>query len=350
MISSNKSPGDPNYSDETILQYFVENPDATIEYARQMFRAKVERVRALRTKAREILAANVKQKKVGETNWREYFDHAKNHQRLHRKSSFSQDHAVINIQKMFGGIKTPIVIQPISDLHIGALGANYDAITEITEGLLSTPNLFWILNGDLAETTAVFKNALAVHSQVMSIEEQHAVLESWLNEIAPKVISAGWCNHGVEREEKHGAFSHIKQMLNRRFIYHNGMGRIDIEHGNALYKMVVTHKVSGASIFNRLHGLKRLMRLQFPDVDMGVTGDLHTPDCESYFEGRHRRACLMSGSTLVESGYAKRYFSLYTQMFMPSFVLWPDEKWFGVYMSAGEALAVAKAMVEPGRL
>ena len=342
-----RSSENPVNTDDVILQYFLKNPDAPLKPAARLFHSNFARTVKLRQKAKKLLAAQspVGGKKVGKTDWRECFSHANTTKKLRSKSSFSQDYAMIDVQAKFN-IKTPIVIQMVSDLHIGAMGTNYDMITEITDGLLKTPNLFWILNGDLTETTAQFKNALAVHSQAFDIEMQHNILESWLDTVAPKIVSAGWDNHGVEREERHGAFSHIKQLLSRRFVYHNGMGRIDIKHGNAIYKMVVSHNVFGYSVFNHLNGIKRLMRLQFPDVDMGVTGDKHSPCCEIYYEGEFKRAAIMSGSTNIDCGYSKRYFSLFTQMNMPAIVLYPDEKFFSVYMNAAEALAVANGLKE----
>jgi len=338
--------GKPVHSDDEIIKYIVHNTEAPISFIRQKFNCSPGRAGDLKRVALKKAEAAARTKKTGKTDWREWFKDSKSRQDLKKQGSFSQDHAIIDVEKL--GMKgKPIIIQVLSDLHIGSMAANYDAIEEITEGILNTPNLFVILNGDLTETTAMFKNALAVHSQSMDIETQHEVLASWLDTIAPKVISAGWDNHGVEREEKWGAFSHIKHMLNRRFVYHNGLGRLTVEHGKASYELLVSHKITGVSIFNRLHGVKRMMRLQFPNVDIGITGDYHTPDVETYYEGDFKRACLMCGNMLINSGYQKRYFTLYSKMNMPCIVLFPDEKFFSVQMTLGEALGVASLKETP---
>lgn len=338
----------PLHSDDTIINFFVNNPQVSINSARHQWHCSNNRAVKLKKTALKIIETTKHTKKTGTTDWREIFEHAKRTKELKRKASWSQDFAAINIQKKYG-ITKPIVIQCLSDLHIGSLATNYDALKEITDGILNTPNLYVILNGDLTETTVMFKNALAVHSQSMDIDMQHNVLESWLNTIAPKVLSAGWDNHGIEREEKWGAYSHIKELLNRRFIYHNGMGEIEIEHGEATYRLIVSHKIAGYSIFNQLHGAKRLMRLQFPNADICITGDKHTPDIETYYEGKFKRAALMGGSFKMDDGYSKRYFSLYTHADMPCVVLYPDQKYFIVTMNAGEALAIANNMPHPPR-
>lgn len=341
-----RSPGNPVFSDEEIVKELSKDPTQSIDQIRDAFKCSPRRASSLRDRAKGLHDEILRFKKTGKIDWREHFKIAGQTQGLKNKASWSQDHAVIDVQERYK-IKTPIVIQQIADTHIGSLATNYEALEEITDGLLATPNLFWILNGDLTETTVIFKNALAVHSQLMDIETQHGVLENWLDTIAPKVISAGWDNHGVEREEKHGAFSHIKQLLNRRFVYHNGMGRIDIVHGEATYKLLVSHNIRGYSIFNQLHGAKRLMRLQFPSVDICFTADKHTPDIEQYYDGEMKRAALMGGSFSTENGYSKRYFSLYTKMDMPAIVLFPDSKYFSVHMNAQEALAIANGMKLP---
>lgn len=348
MEQHRRGRGNPVHKDDEIISYIVRNPDVSVDFIRKQFNCAPDRASELKKKALSIIDNQARSKKKGSVDWREHIEHAQKTQQLKRKSSYSQDHAIINIREKYG-INKPIVIQCLSDLHIGAMATNYDALKEITDGILRTPNLFVILNGDLTETTAVFRNALAVHSQVTDIETQHDILESWLKEIQDKVLTAGWDNHGVEREEKIGAFSHIKRLLNRTFIYHNGMGRIDIEHGAATYKLMVSHAIPGASIFNRLHGVKRLLRLKFPDVDIGITGDQHTPDVETYFEGKFRRGAIMGGTLKIEDGYTKRYFDLYSHMEMPCVVLFPDEKWFGLYMTSAEALSVANGLKDVPR-
>lgn len=344
-----RKPGDPVNSDEAAIRFFVENPEISCSTARKTLNCSPRRASLLKARALKIIEQTKRTKKTGVNDWREWVDHSIKTQQLKKKGSWSQDHAIINIQRLCKTTK-PIVIQFISDLHIGSMATNYHVLKQITQGILNTPNLYVVLNGDLTETTVNFKNALAVHSQLMDIETQHAVLESWLNEIAPKVLTAGWDNHGIEREEKWGAFSHIKQLLNRRFIYHSGIGQFTIEHGKASYELIVSHKIAGYSIFNRLHGAKRLMRLQFPHADICATGDKHTPDIEVYYEGEFRRGALMGGSLKTDCGYTKRYFSLYTHMDMPCVVLFPDEKWFTITMTAAEALALAKGLTEVPRI
>lgn len=343
-----RSRGNPVHTDDEIIGYYVNNPEAPSTYVRKEFNCAPQRAADLKAKALKLIDSTKRTKKKGVIHWEDFFRISEEHQQLKGKSSWSQDSAIINIWDKYK-IDKPIVIQAVSDTHIGSIATNYQALREITHGVLNTPNLFWILNGDLTETTVVFKNALAVHSQTMGIEEQHDVLESWLDTIAPKVLCAGWDNHGIEREERFGAFSHIKRLLNRRFIYHNGIGEITIEHGKANYKVIVSHKISGYSIFNQLHGAKRLMRLQFPDADICLTGDKHTPDIETYYEGKFRRGAMMGGSFKIDCGYSKRYFSLYTHMDMPAMVLYPDEKYFSLHMNAMEALAVANNLKEVPR-
>lgn len=263
------------------------------------------------------------QKKLGVTDWREYVAVAQQRQALRKKASFSQDFMRVGMKKEFGAAG-PIAVVPLSDLHIGAMATDYTALLEITEGILANPNVFVILNGDLTETTATFKNALAVHSQVFDIEEQHAIVESWLQEIAPKVISAGWDNHAVERQERDIAMSPMKHLLNRLFRYHNGQGRVDLELGGEIYRLLVSHKLAGVSIFNRLHGAKRAIRLEYPEVDIVITGDYHTPAMEEYYDGQHKRLAIMAGNLKIDCGYQKRYFSLFSHAEMPCFVLHPD--------------------------
>ena len=286
-------------------------------------------------------------KKTGRTDWRQYAKVAKERQTLRHEASFSQDYIRVNMEEEFGQ-RGPAVVLPLSDLHIGSIATDYDILSEITDGILANPNVFVILNGDLSETTAHFKNALAVHSQVMTIEEQHDVVESWLEEIAPRVISCGWDNHAVEREERDGAMSPMKRLWNRRFRYHNGQGRVDLELGSQVYRLLVSHKMKGVSIFNRLHGAKRTVRLEFPDVDVAITGDYHTPAMEEYYDGAYKRLALMAGNLKLDDGWQKRYFTLFSHAEMPCFVITPEQKEIVPFFTLDRAITYCNGLTHTG--
>ena len=261
--------------------------------------------------------AAVADKKVGEFHWRKACGAAKLMQEIQHGASWSQDHATIPL----GDGTQPVILLGFGDTHIGSYGANYHLFEEITDEILKTPNLYVALMGDLLEMAIRLRGVLEVTSQVLTPEMQEAFLESWLEDIAPKVAFATWDNHAVMRQEAQAGTSGVKRLLSRRFIYHNGIGHSDLKVGAQTYKCAASHKFRGGSMFNRMHAQGRYVRQEANDRELVLMGDIHTYGFTFTEDGGSPR-CYITGGTLHEnSGYAKRFFSLKTSPHYPCLVL-----------------------------
>jgi hypothetical protein len=278
--------------------------------------------------------AAVADKKVGTFDWREACDVAIKMQAIKKRMSWSQDEAKIPL----GDGKRPVILMGFGDTHIGAYGANYALFKSITEEIIKTPNLYVALMGDLAEMAIRLRGVLEVTSQVLTPEMQDAFLESWLEDIADKVAFATWDNHAVMRQENAAGVSSMKQMLSRRFVYHNGIGHSDLIVGKQVYKVAASHKFRGSSMFNRMHAQGRYVRQEAADRELVLMGDIHTYGF-SYTEDGGQERCYVTGGTLHEnSGYAKRFFSLKTSPHYPCVVLHADSHQMVPFKTIGQAL------------
>jgi hypothetical protein len=291
-----------------------------------------------RAKHREIAPlrgpAAVANKKVGSFDWREVCDIAIQMQGVKKRMSWSQDEARIPL----GDGKSPVILMGFGDTHIGAYGANYELFKSITDEIINTPNLYVALMGDLSEMAIRLRGVLEVTSQVLTPEMQDAFLESWLEDIADKVAFATWDNHAVMRQENAAGVSSMKQMLSRRFVYHNGIGHSDMIVGKQTYKVAASHKFRGSSMFNRMHAQGRYVRQEAADRELVLMGDIHTYGF-SYTEDAGQERCYVTGGTLHEnSGYAKRFFSLKTSPHYPCVVLHHDTHQMVPFKTVGQAL------------
>lgn len=273
----------------------------------------------------------ISDKKLPEGGWRELADYARHGQQIKEKFRVSQSKAEVVL-----GVDHPIVIVPLGDLHLGAIGTNYDQFIQMTEEILSTPELYVYLIGDeleLAIKTRNVKEMLA--GQVLTPELQVEFFEKWLEEISHKIIAATWGNHVQEREEKVVGYSIISRIIGKKhnIIYHNGIGHLDLTVGSQTYKFALSHKFQGRSYLNDTHSQQRYMRFQGQDRDICIAGDIHKPAFQQYFDGERQRLAVTSGTLNVDSGYAKRYYSLFTQPVFPVVELHPDEKHFVPFMS-----------------
>lgn len=273
-------------------------------------------------------------KKSGEFHWREWVPAMRQMQALKSKSSFSQDRAAIEL----GDGSSPVCIAPFSDQHMGAWSTNYDALVELTDELLNTPNLYIGLLGDYGHYAIKLRNVLEVSDNLLPPEQQTDFIESWFNEIWHKVAFATWENHGIERQEKQAGESSTKRLLNRKVVYFNGIGHVDIKVGNQIYRGAVSHRFRGKSIENPCHAQMRYMRREGIDRDFAMQGDTHTPGMIKYTDGDKTRVSINTGSIQQNSGYAKRYFSLATHPVYPVLVLHPDKHMMTPFWSVKEWL------------
>jgi hypothetical protein len=273
-------------------------------------------------------------KKVGEVDWREWADWAKKGQALKKKASWSQEEADFQL----GDGKAPIILATFSDQHIGSWGADYDLFCSITKEIVETPNLYFVMLGDETEHAIKLRSVLEVCSQIFTPEIQEQFMEAWIKEVNHKIAWAGWSNHGIQRGEQQSGSSVLKNLLNRHATYFNGLAHVTVRVGAQEYKVASNHKFQGNSMYSKVHGPKRYIRMEAPDRDLVLQGDLHTPELNVYFEGGKKHIAITTGSLHLNSGYAKRYFSLKTVPAYPCVVLRHDRHELIPFWTINEAL------------
>lgn len=228
-----------------------------------------------------------------------------------------------------------ILLVPLADLHLGGWGTDYKKLETITEEILNNPKIFITLDGDIIENAINMRNVTEVtKSNALPIELQLEFFISWLNEIKDKVLWAGWGNHDTMREEKVLGYSPISRIFKEKLIpYNKFIAHIDLKVGEQVYKIAVSHFFKGNSYFNVTHSQQRYMRFQGIDREITIAGHTHRPGFSWYFDGPIQRLALNSGTLHTKSGYAKRFFSLFTFPIFPVIELFADSHTFIPYAS-----------------
>lgn len=255
-------------------------------------------------------------KKSGSVNWREWSTHLRTGQSLHEKSSYSQDACNIEIKTD----KDFIIYQPLSDMHLGSIGCNYEMLEDFTNEILKRDNLYFSTHGDHVDGFFRFKNQLAVHQMQMSPEDQIRFLESWVEEVRHKFLFSTWGNH-EEMEEKASGMNTTKRVLGKRLVYFNGIGVALVRVNGIEYKIAATHRTRFSSAFNKTHGLKQLARRDIPDADIYISGHTHDPGFEMTTERGLWQVFVVLGSFKSNDGFAKRYFAYHSSQQMTALVL-----------------------------
>lgn len=260
-------------------------------------------------------------KKQGGISWRKWVQWMKDGQELQSEASWSQDTAQVTVEDTDG----PILILPFSDTHMGSWASDVDLFETITDEILQTPNVYVLLLGDLVEMAIKLRGVGEVTNQIMRPDQQLEFIEDWLDEIGPRVLAATWDNHAIMREENGTGWSQMKALLKRRFVYHDGIGHLDVTVGSQTYKLALTHKFRGSSYMNRTHGPARYMRFEGSDREIAIQGDIHTPGISQYYDGPIKRLAITCGTLHTRSLYGRRHFSLFTMPAFPCVELYPKE-------------------------
>jgi hypothetical protein len=252
-------------------------------------------------------------------------------------ASGAQDHGHICINS-----DTPVPVVFLSDWHIGSWGTSHLKIAQMTQTLVKN-NLRVALLGDLLQMSIKMRGVLEMSDNALPPGLQQRFLSSWYEDIARLVLWATWDNHAVTRQEDAMGFSPYAEVFKHSTIYHSGIGHIDLQIGDEVYKIASSHKFRGNTSLNPVGGQKKYMRFEGIDRELTVAGDSHRPAMESYFDGPLPRLAINCGSLQEDSGYAKRYFSLYTHDAMPVVLFYPNEHRMVPYMSLEDYLAVKEA-------
>ncbi len=256
-------------------------------------------------------------KTEGFTDWRELAEWAKSGQDIRHRGSSSQDFSKIRVDPVNG----EIAICVLGDTHWGSWGADYKLIESITDELISIDGLYTILVGDLEQQAIKMRNVLEVCDNILPPEMQARFTESWLDEIGPKVLAACWDNHAVMRQEAATGQSSYKKAVSEKCVYFNGIGHLDVTVGEETYKIALSHFFRGRSVHNPCYGQRLYMQTVGQDREIAIAGDSHEPGILEYANGQTRRLCVNCGTTQTNSGYAKRFFSLYSLPVFPIVVL-----------------------------
>ena len=271
-------------------------------------------------------------KKEVEFNYKDVLENALRNQKIYKAANASQAEAKWNIKT-----KEPIYIMFWGDQHIGATGMDIKAFRNITEELLNTPNLYCVLLGDLMEMAIKMRSVHEVMGNAIPPKWQFKIVDAWLQEIQHKVICATWDNHVVMREENVLGWSPTAEMLSKKVIYHSGIGHVELSVNDIKYNLAVSHFFKGNSIFNPNHELGRYIRHEWCDADIVAQGDRHTPAVQQLYISGKKRVLIKCGTHNVDSGYAKRFYSLKTFQDMPVVRLDEKEKIVTPFFNINEA-------------
>jgi hypothetical protein len=272
-----------------------------------------------------------------------WLDMAERRKDLKRQASLCQDEATITMPSR------PLALVFSSDWHLGSPNVAYNAFREDLKFILDTPDMYVGFVGDLTDTYLHFKTLGPVVNQIMSPEEQKAVLQAVIERLMnkKKALFATWGNHDSEREERVLGYSPTAEMIAAHLPLFSGKGKVMLRVGGQEYIIWATHKSRFYTYMNPLHGAQQERRQYCPAADIAVTAHIHNP-AFGMFTGQawtNKRgsvtdeppwAAIVTGSYKGGDVFSKRFWAP-GRIGCPTVVLYPSERRLVLFPSPQEA-------------
>ena len=197
----------------------------------------------------------------------------------------------------------PFMLIPLSDLHIGSGGVDYQALQNYLNFIKNNP-VYTILVGDLADNFSPIKHPTAMKEDVVSPTDQWAVARSFFREYEDKILAVVSGNH----DEWTGAvgidiYRWLTEDLNIPLLKGGGVLRLSID--DAQFKVRLWHKIARLnSQFNLTHAGFQSLRLSGDDADLVISGDKHLGGLAVQDIGKKRIVCQL-GTFKVEDSFGR---------------------------------------------
>lgn len=268
----------------------------------------------------EHILARIPRTPEGRVKYEDVFRVAKELQAIKGQARYRAERSYLDLRHADG----PIAMVFSSDWHLGSLGCDYDQMQRDLDFILATPNLGMATVGDLKDNFGSFKSVAAVHGQVFTGDLQNLVLEDIARRLvdAHKLWVITWDNHSVEFDERvigYEAANYIwrEGVRNNRVIALEGEGFLELHIGETFYSHIIVHQSRFSSMWNKLHGNKRIYQMRFP-AHVIATGHTHSPDFEQYtqyelgeemgYDFGGRSYLVKTGTYKTRDNYSQRYF------------------------------------------
>lgn len=179
----------------------------------------------------------------------------------------------------------PVAVALLSDLHFGNANTDYKAIRADAELIRDTDGLFAVALGDYHDNW-IGKLIWVANDQPVTLENELALVQHWLNTLGDKLVAAVGGNH-ESRTKRAAGFDHLKLLLRgSELLYDADEIPFALKLGSAEWKCKLRHRWKGSSIYNESHGMERDLHFGAGNWDIAMQGHTHrgTVFRESYDE------------------------------------------------------------------
>jgi len=242
----------------------------------------------------------------------------------------------------------PTLLVFMSDFHLGSRYTDYRAFIETTKIIKSDPRFNICIVGPDQETAFTwFHAADAVLNQTIPPYQQIELYRLWLDDMLDRTIAVTSDNHTDRRLEK--GLGDIGLAWRTEVPYFRQWGILKLMVGKTEYRIVMSHKWRGSSIYHKLQPALRLMRDVDPTADIYVTAHTHQPAymCGVFFpavrQERPRQHFIVCGTFKTGNDVYSLGFGAGGVLGLPTLALWPNEYRIAAFDNPQTALLAMSA-------
>lgn len=252
-------------------------------------------------------------------HWREIVKVTQDIQELSARASHESNRINTEIT-----IDKPVCLVFLSDLHLGAIGTDYEQFKRVTEDIINTEGLYVILGGDEVNFAVKMRGITEIREDLISPELQHRLLESWIKDIGHKVIASCSGNHDAWRTTNTTGLNPFKELFKSVAPYADGICHADFKINNEVYKLAFSHMFKGHSQWNPIHAGVKYATMKGQDREIVMSGHTHRAAHGMLNVGGKKRLVINSGTLQNTSQYGRRFFGISTLPFYPCAILSHD--------------------------
>lgn len=172
-------------------------------------------------------------------------------------------------------------LMPLSDVHIGAVGTDYDSLQKYVTAIKDNP-IYTILLGDMGDFFNPKILSHAMMGDVATPDEQMEIIRTFFSEIKDHTLGMVTGNHEKFAENSAGIdpYRWMARDLGIPLLRAGSILTLNVDDQS--YRVKVFHKIARYnSSFNYTHAAKQVGRMGDDNIDLVVGGDKHLGAIES---------------------------------------------------------------------
>lgn len=193
-----------------------------------------------------------------------------------------------------------------SDSHIGGIGTDIERLYEEQEQILSTPNTYVILGGDIVDNYVIGKLTSQNMFHQITIPEEWLLATDYMQRWDGRVIAACAGNHDVWTEKLVG-LDMARSIVPKNALYDRDEVSLTVYVNDNPVKFRIRHKWRGNSEINATHAMEKSVRFDDPEPDILVGGHVHKGAmCREFHHAGKRKVAILTGTFKVIDAYQKQ--------------------------------------------